>query len=128
VVGTAVATELGFAFHRAFLWDGEHLHDLNGLVADLPDGVRLGSGRAIGDSGEIVARTCPDLCLASPGLHRSYLHVPAGPAADHPAVRPGRGCHVPAGRPRVHRQRPGRRGMRPATSTPTPATRTWTIG
>jgi hypothetical protein len=91
VVGTAVATELGFAFHRAFLWDGEHLHDLNGLVADLPDGVRLGSGRAIGDSGEIVARTCPDLCLASPGLHRSYLHVPAGPAADHPCcpARPG---------------------------------------
>jgi probable HAF family extracellular repeat protein len=62
---------------RAFVWDGEILHDLNDLTINLPDDVVLENAEAISDSGLIVGVTCTDFC--EPGAtapQRAFLLIP----------------------------------------------------
>lgn len=95
VVGTAAALELGLTVYRAFLWDGGNLHDLHGLVTDLPAGVGLRGGQAIDDAGNIIVRVCPDLCATPGSWHRSYLLVPhGGPAPLRTTLLSGPGGEV----------------------------------
>jgi probable HAF family extracellular repeat protein len=85
VVGEARVPDpvLFTVWDRAVLWDDGNLYDLNDLVAGLPEGVRLGAGRAINNQGAIIARYCDSLCRYTPttGERRSALLMPTGAPA-----------------------------------------------
>jgi probable HAF family extracellular repeat protein len=89
VVGeTTVVDPVLFAvWRRAVLWDDGNAYDLNDLVANLPEGVRLVAGRATNDEKAIVARYCDSLCNHLPRFdnttaeRRSALLTPTGAPA-----------------------------------------------
>jgi probable HAF family extracellular repeat protein len=88
VVGeTNVVDPVLFAvWRRAVLWDDGNAYDLNDLVANLPEGVRLVAGHAINDQTAIVARYCDSFCNYLPNNttaeRRSALLTPTGAPAS----------------------------------------------
>jgi probable HAF family extracellular repeat protein len=90
VVGqTDVLDSVLFAvWRRAVLWDDGNTYDLNDLVTNLPEGVRLVAARATNDQKAIVARYCDSLCDHLPRFdnttadRRSALLTPTGAPAS----------------------------------------------
>jgi probable HAF family extracellular repeat protein len=77
VVGVSI---IGGVSH-AFLWQDGVMQDLEDL-AQLPQGLHLGSAMAINDSGMIVGQTCGPITQCPPGTTvgpRAFLLVPNNP-------------------------------------------------